>query len=66
MGLQYNLWSAFREWGESTDGSNWSEEQDELLDGSGDLRKAVNLAKFYGSLVAEKVVTLQILKVWSI
>ena len=62
MGLQFNLWGAFREWGENTD-SEWSEEQDDNLDDVAKLRKAVNLAKLYGSLVAEGVLSLQILKV---
>jgi nucleolar MIF4G domain-containing protein 1 len=61
IGLQFNLWSAFREWGETTD-ADWDEEQDDL-DESGKLRKAVNLAKLYGSLIADGVLSLQILKV---
>lgn len=61
IGLQFNLWSAFREWGETTD-TDWDEEQDDL-DESGKLRKAVNLAKLYGSLIADGVLSLQILKV---
>jgi len=63
MGLQFNLWSAFREWGESTEDGDWADEQDDILDDKGKLRKAVNLAKLYGSLVAEGVLSLQILKV---
>jgi hypothetical protein len=61
MGLQFNLWSAFREWGETTD-EEWTEETDDL-DDTAKLRKAVNLAKMYGSLVAENILSLQILKV---
>jgi nucleolar MIF4G domain-containing protein 1 len=61
MGLQFNLWSVFREWGETTDEA-WSEEQEDL-DESAKLRKTVNLGKLYGSLVADGVVSLQILKV---
>jgi nucleolar MIF4G domain-containing protein 1 len=61
MGLQFNLWSAFREWGETTD-EEWTEETDDL-DDTAKLRKAVNLAKMYGSLVAEGTLSLQILKV---
>ena len=65
MGLQFSLWNAFREWGESTDDTGWSEEQDDdVLDDTGRLRKAVNLAKLYGSLVVEGVLSLQILKVY--
>jgi nucleolar MIF4G domain-containing protein 1 len=64
MGLQFNLWGAFREWGESTD-AEWSEEQDDVLDETAKLRKAVNLARLYGTLVAEGVLSLQILKVCS-
>jgi nucleolar MIF4G domain-containing protein 1 len=63
MGLQFNLWGAFREWGESTDDSDWAEERDDNLDDTGKLRKALNLAKLYGSLVADGVLSLQILKV---
>jgi nucleolar MIF4G domain-containing protein 1 len=63
MGLQFNLWSAFREWGENTDDAEWTEDQDDILDDVGKLRKAVNLAKLYGSLVSENVLSLQILKV---
>jgi nucleolar MIF4G domain-containing protein 1 len=63
MGLQFNLWSVFREWGESTDDAEWPDDQDEMLDDAAKLRKAVNLGKLYGSLVAEGVVSLQILKV---
>lgn len=63
MGLQFNLWSAFREWGESMDDTEWSTEHDESLDETAGLRKAVNLAKLYGSLVADGVLTLQLLKV---
>jgi nucleolar MIF4G domain-containing protein 1 len=62
MGLQFNLWSAFREWGETTD-TEWSEEPDESLDDTSKLRKALNLAKLYGTLVADNVLSLQILKV---
>jgi nucleolar MIF4G domain-containing protein 1 len=64
MGLQFNLWGAFREWGESTD-AEWSEDQDDSLDETAKLRKAVNLAKLYGTLVAEGVLSLQVLKVRS-
>lgn len=60
MGLQFNLWGAFREWGETTD-DEWMEDSDEL-DEAAKLRKAVNLAKLYGSLVADGVLSLQILK----
>jgi nucleolar MIF4G domain-containing protein 1 len=63
MGLQFNLWGAFREWGENTEDAEWDEEQD-MLDDAGKLRKSVNLAKLYGSLVAEDVLSLQILKVY--
>jgi nucleolar MIF4G domain-containing protein 1 len=61
MGLQFNLWGAFREWGENTD-EEWPEEQEEL-DENAKLRKAVNLAKLYGALVADGILSLQILKV---
>jgi nucleolar MIF4G domain-containing protein 1 len=64
MGLQFNLWSAFREWGENTDEEEWAEEPEDILDDAGKLRKSVNLAKLYGSLVAEGVLSLQILKVY--
>jgi nucleolar MIF4G domain-containing protein 1 len=64
MGLQFNLWGVFREWGESTE-AEWSEEQDDNLDETAKLRKAVNLAKLYGTLVAEGVLSLQILKVYA-
>jgi len=64
MGLQFNVWGAFREWGETTEGMDWTEEQDDVLDDKGKLRKALNLAKFYGFLVAETVLSLQVLKVW--
>jgi len=60
MGLQFNLWGAFREWGEITE-DEWMEDSDEL-DEATKLRKAVNLAKLYGSLVAYGVLSLQILK----
>jgi nucleolar MIF4G domain-containing protein 1 len=64
MGLQFNLWSVFREFGESTDDAEWAaDDQDEMLDDVAKLHKAVNLGKLYGSLVAEGVVSLQILKV---
>lgn len=63
MGLQFNLWGAFREWGENTEDAEWDEDQD-MLDDAGKLRKSVNLAKLYGSLVAEDVLSLQILKVY--
>ena len=63
MGLQFNLWSVFREWGESTDDAEWADDQDEMLDDVAKLHKAVNLGKLYGCLVAEGVVSLQILKV---
>lgn len=62
MGLQFNLWSVFREWGETTD-DEWTEEDSDELDEAAKLRKAVNLAKLYGSLVADSVLSLQILKV---
>ena len=62
MGLQFNLWSVFREWGETTDDA-WMEEDSDELDEAAKLRKAVNLAKLYGSLVADSVLSLQILKV---
>jgi hypothetical protein len=62
MGLQFNLWSVFREWGETTDDA-WTEEDSGELDEAAKLRKAVNLAKLYGSLVADSVLSLQILKV---
>jgi len=64
MGLQFNLWNAFREWGETTD-EEWADETDNIDDDAAKLRKAVNLAKMYGSLVAEGVLSLQILKVHS-
>ena len=63
IGLQFNLWGAFREWGETTEGMDWTEEQDDVLDHKGKLRKALNLAKLYGFLVAENVLSLQVLKV---
>src|SRR5436305_1634283 len=65
MGLQFNLWSAFREWGENTDDPEWSDHQDEeeFLSDTAKLRKAINLGKLYGSLVAENILSLQILKV---
>lgn len=63
MGLQFNLWGAFREWGETTD-EGWANEDADDLDDSAKLRKAVNLAKLYGSLVAGGVLSLQILKVF--
>lgn len=67
MGLQFNLWNVFREWGENTDDQEGFGDDDDGggggLDETGRLRKAVNLAKFYGSLVAENVLSLQILKV---
>ena len=62
MGLQFNLWGAFREWGESTN-EEWAGELEEGLDETFKLRKALNLAKLYGTLVAEDVLSLQILKV---
>ena len=62
MGLQFNLWGAFREWGETTD-DEWTEDSDES-DEAAKLRKAVNFAKLYGSLVADGVLSLQILKVY--
>lgn len=62
MGLQFNLWGAFREWGENTE-SEWSEDLDEMHDDKAKLRKAINLGKFYGSLVVDNVVSLQMLKV---
>ena len=65
MGLQFNLWGAFREWGENTE-SEWSEDRDEVSDDKTKLRKAINLGKLYGSLVIDGVVTLQILKVGSL
>lgn len=65
MGLQFNLWGAFREWGEATEDMDWEEQEDDVLDDKGKLRKALNLAKFYGFLVAENVVSLQVLKVGS-
>ena len=63
MGLQFNLWGAFREWGESAEDMDWEEPDGDVLDDKGKLRKALNLAKFYGFLVAENVLSLQILKV---
>jgi hypothetical protein len=63
MGLQFGLWSAFREWGETTDETEWPEEPADDLDDAAKLRKGINLAKLYGSLVAESVLSLQILKV---
>jgi len=42
---------------------DWTEEQDDVLDHKGKLRKALNLAKLYGFLVAENVLSLQVLKV---
>ena len=63
MGLQFNLWSVFREWGESADDTEWADDQDEMLDDVAKLHKAVNLGKLYGYLVAEGVVSLQIFKV---
>jgi nucleolar MIF4G domain-containing protein 1 len=65
MGLHFNLWSVFREWGENTDDAEWADDQDETLDDAAKLRKAVNLGKLYGSLVPQGVVSLQILKVIS-
>jgi hypothetical protein len=64
MGLQFNLWAAFREWGESTDEANWDEEEGDGLDDAGKLRKAINLGKLYGSLVANAALSLKILKVF--
>ena len=64
VGLQYNLWSAFREWGENLDDTEWNEDrEDDSLDSAAKLGKSVNLGKLYGSLVADGVLTLQILKV---
>jgi nucleolar MIF4G domain-containing protein 1 len=63
MGLQFNLWGVFREWGESTEDAEWADDQDETLDDAAKLRKAVNLGKLYGTLVADGVISLQILKV---
>jgi nucleolar MIF4G domain-containing protein 1 len=63
MGLQFNLWGAFREWGEAAEDMDWEEQEDDVLDDKGKLRKALNLAKFYGFLVAENVLSLQVLKV---
>ena len=63
MGLQFNLWGVFREWGESTDDAEWADDQDETLDDVAKLRKAVNLGKLYGTLIVEGVISLQILKV---
>lgn len=65
MGLQFSLWAAFREWGENTDETNWDEDEEDGLDDAGKLRKAINLAKLYGSLVAEAALSLKILKVLS-
>lgn len=64
MGLQFNLWGAFREWGENTDDAEWAGEPEDMLDDAGKLRKSINLAKLYGSLVADGVLSLQILKVY--
>jgi len=63
MGLQFNLWGAFREWGENTE-SEWPVEPEENLEDKAKLRKAINLGKLYGSLVVDGVVSLQILKVF--
>ena len=63
MGLQFNLWGAFREWGENTE-SEWPAEPEENLEDKAKLRKAINLGKLYGSLVVDGVVSLQILKVF--
>lgn len=59
MAFQFCLWGLFRQMGED-DGSGKGEadEQDELS-----TRKIVSLAKLYGSLVGEGVLTLHILKV---
>jgi nucleolar MIF4G domain-containing protein 1 len=62
MGLQFSLWGAFHEWGENTE-SGWSETQDEMQDDKAKLRRAINLGKLYGSLVADNAVPLQVLKV---
>ena len=63
MGLQFNLWAAFREWGESTDDTEWGDDQDDIVDDAAKIRKVVNVGKFYSTLVAEEVISLQILKV---
>jgi hypothetical protein len=62
MGLQFNLWGVFRQWGENTE-AEWSEEPDDQGDDKTKLRKAINLGKLYGSLVVDGIVSLQILKV---
>lgn len=61
MAFQFSLWGLFRQMGED-DGSS----QGQTDDGGDDeipMRKIVNLAKLYGSLVAENALSLYILKV---
>ena len=61
MTFQFCLWDFFRNLGEDDGGyeGGQAEEEDEDIP----MRKIVNLAKFYGTLIAEGALTLNVLKV---
>lgn len=63
MAFQFSLWSLFKRMGEDEEGAEEErDEQDEQDDALG-MRSIVNLAKLYGTLVAEGGLDLGVLKV---
>ncbi|KAF8424137.1 hypothetical protein EV426DRAFT_707889 [Tirmania nivea] len=61
MALQYSLWGIFRQFGEDDGSGELLEDGDE--EGEIPITRLVNLAKLYGNLVGEGVLSLHILKV---
>lgn len=58
MAFQFSLWDLFKKMGETTDEDGMAEEEEQSLD----TRQLVNLAKMFGTLVAEGGLGLNVLK----
>ncbi|KAI9723740.1 MAG: hypothetical protein M1812_001040 [Candelaria pacifica] len=64
MAFQFGLWDLFKRMGEGSDGEDEEDRVDYAEDEGADLgtRKIVNLAKMYGTLIAEAGLSLGVLK----